>query len=56
MHWTREHQLVALHLYLTESFGRLHERNPRIIELAQRLGRTPGSVNMKANNFARSGS
>lgn len=52
MQWTREHLLVALHLYLTESFGRLHASNPRIIALAQKLGRTPGSVNMKANNFA----
>jgi|APLak6261679142_1056127.scaffolds.fasta_scaffold00067_44 predicted restriction endonuclease len=50
--WTRSDQLVALHLYLTEPFGRLHERNPRIIDLAKRMGRTPGSVNMKANNFA----
>ncbi len=50
--WTRNDQLVALHLYLTEPFGRLHERNPRIIDLAARMGRTPGSVNMKANNFA----
>lgn len=50
--WTRDELLVALHLYRTEQFGRLHERNPRIIELAERMGRTPGSVNMKANNFA----
>lgn len=50
--WTRQELLVALHLYRTEQFGRLHERNPRIIDLAARLDRTPGAVNMKANNFA----
>jgi hypothetical protein len=50
--WTRKELLVALHLYRTEQFGRLHERNPRIIDLAERLDRTPGAVNMKANNFA----
>lgn len=50
--WSRDELLVALHLYRTEQFGRLHERNPRIIDLAKRLGRTPGAVNMKANNFA----
>ena len=33
-------------------FGRLHGRNPEIIHLAARIGRTPGALAMKACNFA----
>src|SRR5690606_4875345 len=33
-------------------FGKLHSRNPSIIELANLLGRTPGAVAMKLVNFA----
>ncbi len=50
--WTREETLEALALYLRTPFGRLHERNPDIIRLAERLGRTPGAVTLKACNFA----
>ncbi len=50
--WTREETLEALALYLRTPFGRLHERNPDIIRLAERLGRTPGAVVLKACNFA----
>lgn len=39
-------------LYCRTSFGRLHQRNPEIIELARQIGRTPGAVAMKACNFA----
>lgn len=51
--WTRDEQLVALRLYLTEPFGKLHKRNPRIVRLAAHLGtRSPGALAMKACNFA----
>lgn len=51
--WSRKEQLVALRLYLTEPFGRLHSKNPRVILLAKMLGnRTPGALSMKACNFA----
>lgn len=50
--WTRDELLIAFRLYCRTSFGRLHRRNPDIIELARRLGRTPSSVAMKACNFA----
>jgi predicted restriction endonuclease len=33
-------------------FGRLHGRNPEIIELAAQIGRSPGALAMKACNFA----
>lgn len=33
-------------------FGRLHAKNPEIIELAGKIGRTPSALAMKACNFA----
>ena len=33
-------------------FGRLHARNPEIVELAAQIGRTPSALAMKACNFA----
>ncbi len=49
--WTREELLLALRLYWHTPFGQQHKRHPPIIALAERLGRTPGSVAMKLNNF-----
>lgn len=50
--WNRDEHLLALRLYMRTTFGRLHSRNPEIIELAKKIGRTPGAVAMKASNFA----
>lgn len=50
--WTEEEQLVVFRFYCTTPFGKLHQQNPDVIELARRLGRTPGSVAMKACNYA----
>lgn len=50
--WTREQLLVALRLYMRSPFGRLHQRNPEIIELATKIGRSPSALAMKACNFA----
>ena len=50
--WTREQQLIALRLYMRLPFGRLHGRNPDIVALAGRIGRTAGALAMKACNFA----
>lgn len=50
--WTRDELLATFRLYCRTPFGRLHQRNPEIIELAQLLGRTPSAVAMKACNFA----
>lgn len=50
--WTREQLLIALRLYMRSPFGRLHGRNPEIIELAGKIGRTPNALAMKACNFA----
>jgi hypothetical protein len=50
--WTRDQQLIALRLYMRLPFGKLHGRNPDIISLAARIGRTPNALAMKACNFA----
>lgn len=50
--WSPEELLVAFRLYCRTPFGRLHRRNPAIVELSEKLGRTPSAVAMKACNFA----
>ncbi|MGP0565734.1 MULTISPECIES: HNH endonuclease [unclassified Nitrospina] len=43
---------MAINLYCRIPFGRIHVRNPEIIQLAEKLGRTPGSISYKLANFA----
>jgi len=50
--WTKEQLKLAFHLYCQLQFGKLHSRNPEIIELATLIGRTPSAVAMKLVNFA----
>ena len=50
--WTRDETLIAFRLYCRTPFGKLHQTNPEIIDLSERLGRTPSAVGMKACNFA----
>lgn len=50
--WTRDQLLVALRLYMRLPFGRLHARNPEIVDLAGTIERTPSALAMKACNFA----
>ena len=50
--WTRDELIVAMNLYCKLPFGQLHHRNPVIIALAEKLGRTSSSVAMKLCNFA----
>src|SRR5690349_9662225 len=51
--WTREELIVAFNLYCKIPFGRIHIRNPLVIELANAIGRTPSAVSWKLANFAR---
>lgn len=50
--WTRRELLLAINLYCQIPFGRIHSKNPQIINLAQILGRTSGAVSWKLCNFA----
>lgn len=49
--WTRDETLLAMNLYCRLPFGKQHARNPEVVKLAEAIGRTPGSVAMKLNNF-----
>jgi hypothetical protein len=50
--WELDELEHAVALYVRTTFGRIHSRNPEIIDLAVRLGRTPSSVAMKMANLA----
>lgn len=50
--WSEEEVRSALVLYLRTPFGRIHQRNPEIIALAQDLGRSVSSIALKLVNLA----
>lgn len=50
--WTSEQLKLAFHFYCQTPFGKLHGRNPQIVELAKLIGRTPDALAMKLVNFA----
>lgn len=50
--WTREELILAFNLYCKISFGQIGSKNPKIIELAEIINRTPSSVSLKLSNFA----
>lgn len=52
MNWTENELRLALALYCQLPFGKMHSRNPEIVKLAAKIGRTPSAVAMKLVNFA----
>ena len=50
--WTEAELLIALNLYHKLTFGQMHARQPLIIEVAAKLGRTSNSLAMKLCNLA----
>lgn len=50
--WTRDELLIVLNLYHKLRFGQFDQRQPVIIDLAARMGRTPSSIAMKLSNLA----
>jgi putative restriction endonuclease len=50
--WTHDELMLAMNLYCKVPFGQLHRGNSLIIEVAQKLGRTPSSLSMKLCNLA----
>lgn len=50
--WARDELIIAMNLYCKLPFGQLNNRTPIIIEVAEKLGRTPSSLAMKLGNFA----
>ena len=51
--WTRDEHIIAFNRYNRIAFGKIHMRNPDVIELAAILGRKVGSASLKLTNFAR---
>lgn len=51
MDWTRDQLLIVINLYYRLPFGKQDARNNEVITLANKLGRTPGSIAMKLNNL-----
>jgi putative restriction endonuclease len=47
---TRDHLLIVLNLYLKLRFGQFDGKQPVIVDLAMRIGRTPGAVAMELSN------
>lgn len=50
--WTREELILAFNLYCKIPFGTFHKGNPKIIELAKLINRTPNALALKLSNFA----
>lgn len=50
--WTRDQLLIVLNLYHKLRFGQFDEKQPVIVDLAKRIGRTSGAVAMKLSNLA----
>jgi putative restriction endonuclease len=50
--WTREELILTFNLYLKIPFGKFHQGNKEVIELASLIHRTPSAVAMRLSNFA----
>lgn len=50
--WTKDELYIALRIYCELPFGQLHQHQPRIIEVAEKLKRSPSSLAMKLCNMA----
>lgn len=50
--WNHEEITVALALYCQMPFGKIHSRNAIIVDVAEKIGRTPSALAMKMLNLA----
>jgi len=50
--WTRDELIIAFKFYCENPFGQFHTRNPKLVNLAEILKRTPSSLGMKLCNLA----
>ncbi len=50
--WSRHELIVAFNLYCQMPFGKIHSRNPVIVQIAKQLERSSSSLAMKMLNFA----
>lgn len=50
--WSENELIIAFALYCQFEFGKIHHRNPKIIEVSNKIDRTPSALSMKMANFA----
>ena len=50
-YWTRNEEIIVFNLYCKIPFQRSSKSHPDVIKIANLIGRTPSSVNMKIGNF-----
>lgn len=50
--WSKDQLKLAFHLYCQLSFGKMHSRNPEVVELSNLIGRSANALAMKLVNFA----
>lgn len=50
-HWTRDEEIIVFNLYCKIPFQKSSKNHPDVIKIANLIGRTPSSVNMKIGNF-----
>lgn len=50
--WSRDEVILAMNLYTRLDFGQFHSRQPLIMQVAQKLGRTPSALALKLSNLA----
>ena len=51
--WQRDELLIAFSLYCEIPFSQISARNPKIIRVAEIIGRSANALSMKLGNFAR---
>lgn len=49
--WSREEEIIVFNLYCKIPFKSSSKNHPEVIRIANIIGRTPSSVNMKIGNF-----
>lgn len=49
--WTREELIIAFNLYCKIPFSKSVKTNPKVVEVAKLIGRTPSAVALKLGNF-----
>lgn len=50
--WTENELMIAMNVYCKLPFGKLSHKNEFIVQVAEKMERTPSSVSMKLCNFA----
>lgn len=52
LNWSREQLIIAFKLYCEIPFGKMHSRNPLIVQYATAIDRIPSALAMKLTNIA----